>query len=70
MGKNTNILGLERQHQCHNVIKEFKSDEENAIEGTNAILGEMIYLSEINIPELKESDKNMLDEFPFYEECM
>ena len=27
------------------------------------------YLSEINIPKLKESDKHMLDEFPSYEEC-
>ena len=34
------FLGLERQH--HNVIKELKSNEENVIEGTNAILGEMI----------------------------
>ena len=42
-GKNTKyFLGLERQHQCHNVIKELKSNKENVIEGTNAILGEMI----------------------------
>ena len=62
--------------------------QKNVIEGTNAILGEIIayyqklyttqnvspakideYLSEINIPKLKESDKNMLNEFPSYEEC-
>ena len=36
------FLGLERQHQCHNVIKELKSNEENVSEGKNAILGEMI----------------------------
>ena len=36
------FLGLERQHLYHNVIKELKSNEENVIEGTNAILGEMI----------------------------
>ena len=42
-GKNTNyFLSLERQHQCHNVIKELKSNKENVIEGTNEILGEMI----------------------------
>ena len=36
------FLGLERQHQCHNVIKELKSNEENVSECTNAILGDMI----------------------------
>ena len=36
------FLGLERQHQCHNVIKGLKSNEENVFEGTNEILGEMI----------------------------
>ena len=42
-GKNRKyFLGLERQHQCHNVIKELKSNEEYVIEGTNAILGEII----------------------------
>ena len=42
-GKNTKYFsGLERQYQYYNVIKELKSNEENVIEGTNAILGEMI----------------------------
>ena len=36
------FLGLGNQYQCHNVIKELKSNEENVIEGTNVILGEMI----------------------------
>ena len=41
MGKKY-FLGLGNQYQCHNVIKELKSNEENVIEGTNAILGDYI----------------------------